>query len=429
MYTIITINRLVMICKKIIFSFLFLIQAFIVSAQNSTSSPYSGFGIGELEFSSGGRNTGMGQTGIALRSNLFLNTSNPASLTALDHQGFLLDMGLDFEYSQLKSSTKTIDVIDGNISWVQMAFPISKKLFGGISINPKSSVGYNIYTQKEIEGTNISFPSTYEGTGGLSEAAGMLAWKLTNNISIGAKAGYLWGSVTQTVEQTIPVATLEYTLNQVNNIRYSGGYFNFGTQIIIPVSSKSSMIFGGIAGLSSRLNSETTSTITKGYNGTSEILASNLVSTGVMKLPLDVGAGISFLYGNKWVTTFDYKQSNWEDATIAFSSSKLSTNRSYRGGLEFSPKNNPESLHHAARYRFGYRYETGYLKIYNSQIHEQAVSFGVGIPIRKGRSFANFTFELGTKGTQKTYLVQEKFVKLNCSFNLWDNWFVKRQID
>jgi hypothetical protein len=67
--------------------------------------------------------------------------------------------------------------------------------------------------------------------------------------------------------------------------------------------------------------------------------------------------------------------------------------------------------------------------MYGYQIHEQAVSVGVGMPIRKERNYANFSFELGLRGTTKANLVQEKYAKITCSFNLWDRWFVKRQFD
>lgn len=400
-----------------------------LSAQNSTSSPYSGFGIGELEMSSGGRNAGMGNTGIALRSGLFLNTSNPASLTTIEPQSFLFDLGVDFEYTRLENSTKKVDVTDGNLSWLQMGFPISKKFFGGISLNPKSSVGYNIFTQKSIDGTNLSYPSIYEGTGGLSEAAGMLAWKLSKNISFGAKAGYIWGNVSQMLNQSITVSSITYLISQEDNIQYSGGYFNLGTQISLPVSSKSSLVLGGVAGLSSQLNSVKSSTITKTYESESETVSSDVKTSNSMKLPLDIGFGISYLYGSKWVATVDYKRSNWENASINTSSYKLSTNNSFRGGLEFAPKNDGKFFKQATRYRLGYRYESGYLNMYNNQIHEQAFTLGVGIPIKKDRSYANFSLEMGMRGTKAAHLVEEKFIKLNCSFNLWDNWFIKRKID
>jgi len=415
--------------KHLLFILLLMISGFGLWAQNSTSSPYSGFGIGELEMASGGRNAAMGQTGIALRSSLFLNTANPASLTTIEPQSFLYDMGIYFKYTRLENSTKSVNVTDGNISWLQMGFPISKKLFGGLTLNPKSSVGYNIFTAKTIDGTSINYPAIYEGTGGLSEAAGLLAWKLSKNISLGAKAGYLWGNVTQTLNQDITVASTTYSLAQEDNIHYSGGYFNLGTQISIPVNAKSSFVLGGIAGISSRLNSSTSTTITKTYSSTSEVISSDVKTSNSMKLPLDIGFGVSYLYGSKWVATIDLKQCNWKNATIDFNSDKLTTNNSFRGGLEFSPKEDKRTFRQTAKYRLGYRYETGYLKLYNNQIHEQAISFGVGIPIRKDKSFANFSVELGTRGTTAAHLVKEDFVKLSCSFNLWDRWFINRQFE
>jgi hypothetical protein len=429
MFIITTIKTTGMNLKKIIFSILIISIGIGLSAQNNTSSPYSGFGIGELEMSSGGRNTGMGQTGIALRSNLFMNTANPASLTAIDPQSFLFDMGVNFEYTKLESRSKSVNVTDGNLSWLQLGFPISKKLFGAISLNPKSSVGYNIFTLKSVDGLAAKYQALYEGTGGLSEAGGMLAWKLSNNISLGAKAGYIWGNVAQTLEQSIVVSSTGYTLIQEDNIQYAGSYFNLGTQLSIPFSSKSSFVLGSVVGLSSRLNSETSTTITKSYSSSSEIMASDVESSSSAKLPIDFGIGVSFLYGPKWVATADYKRSDWENATLNISSDKLSTNNSYRVGFEFAPKNDPKSFKQSARYRMGYRFDTGYLKMYNNQIHEQAITFGAGIPIRKDRSFANFSVELGMRGTKASNLVEEKFVKLNCSFNLWDRWFTKRQID
>lgn len=410
-------------------SILIICSGIATQAQNSTSSPYSGFGIGELEMASGGRNTAMGQTGIALRSDLFLNTSNPASLTAIEPQSFLYDMGINMKFTTLENNTKSVNVMDGNLSWLQIGFPISKKFFGGFSLNPKSSVGYNIYTEKSIDGTAISFPAIYEGTGGLSEAAGLLAFKLNNHISFGAKAGYIWGNVTQTLDQSVSLSTTTYGISQVDKIWYSGAYFNLGTQISIPVSSKSTLIFGAVAGLSSSLNSETSTTITKSYSTSSEVMTSDSKTSNSMKLPIDLGTGISFIYGPKWTATFDYKRSDWENASLNISSRKLSTNNSYRGGLEFAPKNDAKMFRQATRYRLGYRYESGYLKMYDHQIHEQAVSFGVGLPIRKDRSYANFSVDLGMRGTKAAYLVQEKFIKLNCSFNLSDKWFVKRKFD
>lgn len=404
------------------------ISQMALHAQNSNSSPYSGFGIGELDMSSGGRNTAMGQTGIALSSDLFLNTANPASFTALKPVGFLLDIGLNFKYTQLKNAKKSVEVNDANLSWIQMGFPISKKFFGGFSLNPKSSVGYKIYTKKTLDGTSLSYPAIYEGTGGLSEAAGLLAFKMNKHISMGLKAGYLWGTVAQTNDQSGDILSTTYLITEEEKISYYGSYVNLGTQIFLPLSSKYTLVLGGILGLSSKLNSENSTTITKAYNSSAEVMSTDVITTNSMKLPLELGGGIA-LSSSQWVATFDYKHANWKEATLQVNSRTMATNNSYRTGLEFEPKNDGVNFKQVARFRIGYRYDTGYLKLYNNQIDEQAITLGVGLPFRKSRNYANFSFEIGERGTLKANLLQEKFVKLTCNFNLWENWFVKRQID
>ena len=81
--------------KKILFCLLaFYIPVSLVIAQNTTNSPTSMFGLGELSTGEGGQYAGLGGTGIALRGNNFLNNANPASLTELTEQRFQIDAGI-----------------------------------------------------------------------------------------------------------------------------------------------------------------------------------------------------------------------------------------------------------------------------------------------------------------------------------------------
>ena len=57
-------------------------------------TPYSVFGIGELAMPGTAYNKTMGGVGIASRNHRFVNTLNPASITARDSLSFMADMGL-----------------------------------------------------------------------------------------------------------------------------------------------------------------------------------------------------------------------------------------------------------------------------------------------------------------------------------------------
>ena len=70
-----------------------------VKAQNTdalgTFTPYSLFGIGEIERQGTAFNRAMGGIGVGIRDNRFINYLNPASITARDTLSFMLDIGVD----------------------------------------------------------------------------------------------------------------------------------------------------------------------------------------------------------------------------------------------------------------------------------------------------------------------------------------------
>ena len=102
--------------KKILFCLLaFYTPVSIVIAQNTTNSPTSMFGLGELSTGEGGQYAGLGGTGIALRGNNFLNNANPASLTELTEQRFQIDAGIMGAYQISGDGTVTCSSLRINL--------------------------------------------------------------------------------------------------------------------------------------------------------------------------------------------------------------------------------------------------------------------------------------------------------------------------
>jgi hypothetical protein len=66
---------------------------------NNTSSPYSRFGLGELQPYTFGRTSAMGGASLASRNNQQINLANPASYTAVDSLGFMFEFGVFANYS------------------------------------------------------------------------------------------------------------------------------------------------------------------------------------------------------------------------------------------------------------------------------------------------------------------------------------------
>ena len=95
-------------------------------------------------------------------------------------------------------------------------------------------------------------------------------------------------------------------------------------------------------------------------------------------------------------------------------------------GLGFEYVTDPFSTtyHKTIRYRLG-AYQNNSYKIYNNnQINTQAITFGVGFPIKTVQ--LNLGFVVGKTGSIDLGL-QENFYEFNLSVSLYDLWFVKRK--
>jgi len=408
--------------RQIALIFIFSLLIFVAKGQNNTNSPYSVFGIGELEYTGGSRNMGMGESGIALRSEIFLNSVNPASLTAIPQQSLATDLGINFRFTNLQNQYKSANVLNGNISWAVLAFPINRTFAASLSLNPKSSVGYTIYSTKNLEGTSASYPVSYTGTGGLSEASVGLGALITKKFSLGLKSSVLWGNMAKTTLETPSIGS---TITRTDNTRYAGIYLKPGFQYHSKLGSKTILTLGGIAEFSSYLNGNTDLSIVSG----STTIVSETDQTSQIKLPFKAGMGMALEFNSKYLLTFDYNRSDWTNADINFNSKRLAINNSYHMGLEISPKNDLQHLGHTSKYRIGGWYQTGYLSIYGTQISSYAATCGMSVPIRRDRNSINIAVEAGRQGTIDSQLIRETYVKLNCSFTLWEHWFTPRKFD
>ena len=401
---------------------LFSITVFVSSGQNSTNSPYSIFGIGELENGDGGRNMGMGGTGNALRSDIFLNLANPASLTSLPLQSMVTDAGINFKYSNLQNQINSVNVLNGNISWAAIAFPINRRLGVGFSLNPKSNVGYTIYSTKSLDGTTLTYPVTYSGEGGLSEASASIGALVIKKLSLGFKTSVTWGNM---VKNSIDSPPMGAAITRVDNINYLGVSVKPGFQFHTKLNSKTLFTLGGTAELSSYLNGSSNLSISSG----STVILTEINRQDQLKLPFKGGLGMALEIKNKYVLSLDYNRCDFRDGAVNMDVKSVALNESYHVGFEMAPKYDAQRLGQTVRYRIGALYQTGYLNIYGIQISSYAATCGVSLPIRRDRNSINLSLEVGRQGSLQNQLILETYTKLNVSFSLWERWFIPRKYD
>ena len=96
----------------------------MVSAQNTLSSPYTKYGIGEVGLYSNAVTSAMGGVGYTLQRNNMVNHKNPASYAAVDTMSFVFDMGFYTNYTILSSNSAKTTGSVGGLSHILFALPL-----------------------------------------------------------------------------------------------------------------------------------------------------------------------------------------------------------------------------------------------------------------------------------------------------------------
>ncbi len=400
---------------------------------NNTSSPYSRYGLGELQSYSFGRSTAMGGASIASRYNQQINLANPASFNAIDSLGFMFEFALNNKYSSVKNDIGKSSVTDANFQYFAMNFHVGNRLGASLGLVPFSDVGYNLIVDEEFESSGAA-RTTYYGAGTISNAFIGFAMEPFKNLSVGAKLNYYFGMLNRNTEVYFSGNGV-YNLQQYKSLRINDFGFNFGVQKTIPLENNNRFVVGVVFENKPKYNARYSDITMKTLESSSSIDRDTLFyakeEKGAIEFPITYGIGISYVKDNKLEVNADYYHQAWGDADFLGSKSDFLTDlNKFALGVEWIPeKFSINSYSKRIAYRAGLKYEQSYLIFKNNQINDFGITFGLGLPIYRSKSTINVAAEIGKKGTTKENLLIENYFRLNLMVNLYDMWFIKRRFD
>ena len=379
----------------------------------------------------------MGGATLASRYNLQINTTNPASYTAIDSLNFIFEFGIEGRLSKFETDVSSMKTNDVNFSYLAMSFRISDKLASAMGVSPYSTVGYQVVVSDELPESG-AYQTSYSGTGTISKAYIGLAYQPIDNISVGFNLSYLFGQLDRNSELIFADPSM-YSVYRYSQIRIRDFYFDFGLQATLPLKNDKEVTFAAIFANRPDFTEFATDIIQKQYsyyNGQATVTDVDTISfreeeQGELVLPYTFGGGLSFRKKNVYEINVDYIHQNWSEATFFGEPSQFLTdlNKFAIGGEWIPEKYSIRSLVKRIAYRAGFRYEQSYHAFDGHQINDFGISFGVGVPMYRSASTMNIGFELGKRGTTDYNLVLENYAKVNFSLNLHDLWFMKRKID
>lgn len=412
--------------KFIIISMMISVFAGSLTAQSSTS--YSRFGLGDLDYSFSIRKMGMGQLGTSVADVDFISILNPASLHRIGKTR--IEFSLNYHGTFLSDNLQKNYFAEMNFGGFAVGIPISNQYGIGMAIGlvPFSNVSYKVVENLTSAAPLIGdYTIEYSGNGGLSKAFVSTSYSLPFDLSVGASFDYYFGNVNYLSQVDFNNAvsfSSDYKRNY--ELRGIGGIFGFISpdfSKLLELKSISDFRFGMAANLFSNLKNDTL------YTASSVVGIDTLSSgRGEVKIPAKLSLGISFVLSNKFLLSVDYSSQAWSKyKTNDFTPAELRDAYKISGGFEYRPPREIGSTFwEQIILRAGLSYEQSQYLINSKGINQYSVSVGASLPF----SYEN-TLDLGLmysrRGTKESNLLQEDIIKLGIGLSLGELWFLRQE--
>ena len=277
---------------------LFVLYGLSAFAQLGTSSPYSRFGLGDLQGNVFPAYNALGGGVTAFNSANNVNPSNPASYTSFRVNSFLFSTGGMHKTTQLHNSTDKQITNNSSFSHLTIAFPITSKLGASIGMLPFSNIGYTLNARDKV----VNADMIYSGDGGLSKIYFGGAYEPFKNFSLGMNASYLFGGLNRRKKLDYDDESF-FDSRSNSSINLKGYYYELGLMYKKELANEKELTFGLTANNNSTLRAKRTNIIEtiSGSNETVKDTANSGVEWGEVSLPKYISVGLMYRDGEKWL--------------------------------------------------------------------------------------------------------------------------------
>ena len=412
--------------NKLLVLFFVLFSSSSLYSQQTTTSPYSRFGLGDFRMQFSPVFNSLGGGGYAINNSDIINPLSPATYSSFKSNSFIFSTGINNEVVDIQSMSKNQTTSNVSLSHIVFGFPLTKKIGSSFGIIPYSSVGYSMENRDEIYEADM----IYNGDGGLSKVYLGGALEIHPNFSIGANASYLFGGLNRRKKLEFDDETI-FNSRSNSLININGLHYELGAIFSKKIEEKSNISIAFNTSNSSELNAKRSNLVeTFQYSGNNEIVKDTFVNSiekGNMTLPTYTNFGLAYLK-DKWLFIFDYSTQSWSDYSLFDESDSLVNSQIISSGVQYTPDiSSVSQLYKRCHYRFGISLNTTPLQINNTQLEDKSISFGIGVPIKKNKSTYDFSIILGQRGTTANNLLKENYVNIGLSMTFEGIWFVKQK--
>ncbi len=366
-------NKHILSLKKLVLFIALISSNFFSVAQILTSSPYSRYGLGELNQQTFAASSAMGGCFIAYHQDtiapFFINISNPAGLAGLKLT--TLELGGQMQFTKIISLEASITKRNTNFSYGSLGFPLRRIGGGGaFGVMPYSTVGYKINSTDEVANVG-TMNYVFSGDGGINKVflgAGFKPFRhqltkfqhsdsydtiikyqqsaklkrkkfgkqLLSELAIGATGNFLFGTINQVTDVIYPGSITYFNVKRQRALQVNDFTFNFGLQTHFTIDSvnyhgkdplkkghrivrKQKIKIGtgfyinSPTGISAKQSNIIYNYALDGFGveRPKDTVLKSIDNKGTITLPLEMGVGLSIKRGEKLTILMDAAVTNW----------------------------------------------------------------------------------------------------------------------
>ena len=446
--------------RKRIFFILLTIMSFSSEAQQLNTSPFSRYGLGEINNVQSSHYLGWSNVSIAFSDPRYININNPASYAGFIKHNPLFDISLSGKSAIYKSDSATSSGNNFGLNNMFLGLPITKNWGLVLGIIPYSSQGYEVSSTSNLD-SNIT--NTFTGNGSVNKLFIGNGFNLINKgdttkLSLGFNSSYLFGNL-ERLSSVIYNSSNAYNSRIQYRNSLSGWNFDGGIQFYKRFKSdnniKRFLRLGATYSLNSNINSSNDFyAYSFVYNFSVQEINKDTIDytenqAGEITIPKKLSFGIGYGKNNKdkrrWDLGLQYSIMDWssfEESTISSSQQTLPLGPSstiavgYRITPNLDWANNNKSILSKSSYSFGYHYTKSAILLDGIGLVNNGINFGLSIPLLSSRSFSmmNLSGEIGRLGELLINKIEENYFKFAIGFTMapdtrYDRWFRKRKYD
>lgn len=388
-----------------------------LGASQSSNSAYSSFYLGDLTKKGFGPQNGMAYTGIGLRSNYYVNVTNPAAVNSISKPiSHIFDIGLGLALKNSSQGNVSHQVLEGNLKNINLWFRFSDHWAGSVGFEPYSQVNYSILKSSVSLGDEEEYSINYSGNGGINKFYLVQAFSLSEKLSLGINTHLLFGNIYKS--QQVYSQNSSYNVISDEEIGIISANLNLGLQYV-----EGNHTFGLVFNPKKQISATYSSYL---YQLDGDTLDSDIDNKTNYSIPLGLGAGYSYRF-DRFTLAADGTFDHWQGLD---DQKESSPNNQYAIslGLISEPKFFAKKIS-LPGWQLGLGYRQTYHHIENSKLYEYYGTAGLDIPLQGIKGSMGLFYEYNLRNSFDSSFIREATHHITLNLSIRDVWFNKHKIN